>query len=233
VLWDFDGTLVDSRAKNLQVTQQIVGRVTGRSAATFPVLRSLDSYDDATRQTTNWRTLYREVMGLSEEETDCAGSLWSEYQLRDETPTPFYDGVRDALRVLGHLRQGIVSQNSRAHIGRMLAVAGLNELVQSVVGYEEVAQARQKPAPDGLLLCLEHLEIQAPATILFVGDHEADMECAHNASRALQNREIDMAFLGVAALWGAHTQVLEWRLEPAFRAYRVSEMPEIVRSLGG
>ncbi len=147
VIWDYDGTLVDSREKNRWVTRHIVGQVTGREPDVFPALRSLAAYDAATRKTVNWRVLYRDVLGLSEEETAHAGVLWS-------------------------------SQNSRALIRRALAESDLDGFFHFVVGYEEVAHARQKPAPDGLLMCVEQLGVSGPASILFVGDHEGDMECA-------------------------------------------------------
>ena len=38
VIWDFDGTLVDSHRKNLQVNRAIIHRLTGRRAASFTAL---------------------------------------------------------------------------------------------------------------------------------------------------------------------------------------------------
>jgi phosphoglycolate phosphatase-like HAD superfamily hydrolase len=90
VVWDFDGTLGDTREKNLQVTRRIVERVTGRSHVEFPVLRTLEDYASASRRSVNWRQFYRQEFGLTEDETDEAGRLWTEYQLNDGHPTPMY-----------------------------------------------------------------------------------------------------------------------------------------------
>ncbi len=232
VIWDYDGTLVDSREKNRWVTRHIVGQVTGREPDVFPALRSLAAYDAATRKTVNWRVLYRDVLGLSEEETAHAGVLWSEFQLQDETPTPFYDGLGNVLRALRHLPHAIVSQNSRALIRRALAESDLDGFFHFIVGYEEVALARQKPAPDGLLMCVEQLGVSGPASILFVGDHEGDMECARNAHLRLRERGTDVSLFGVAALWGGHADASGWRVSPAYRADRVDSLVEIVLGQG-
>lgn len=232
IIWDFDGTLVDSREKNRQVTRQILRRVTGRNPDAFPAVCSLAAYDAATQGAANWRVLYRDVLGLSEDQTAHAGLLWSGFQLRNDAPTPFYDGLRDVLWELRHLPHAIVSQNSRAQIRRALTLSELDGFFHSVVGYEEVANGRQKPAPDGLVMCVEQLDVSEPACLLFVGDHEGDMECARRGSRELKAQGMDIAFVGVAAMWGGHADPSKWLFPPAFRADRVDSVVEIVRRLG-
>lgn len=54
-IWDYDGTLADTRHKNLNVTRKIIEYVTAKSADEYPVLRSLDSYDSANKNSTNWK----------------------------------------------------------------------------------------------------------------------------------------------------------------------------------
>ena len=50
VIWDYDGTLVDSRQKNLSVTRKIVEKITNRSADEFPMLTDLEKYHRATME---------------------------------------------------------------------------------------------------------------------------------------------------------------------------------------
>ena len=97
VVWDYDGTLVDTCRRNWQVTRALIPAVSGRPLAAFPALASLETYVAADRRSANWRELYGREYGLSPEQVDEAGRLWTRYQLADETPTPFFDGVPAAL----------------------------------------------------------------------------------------------------------------------------------------
>ncbi len=231
IVWDFDGTLVDSRSKNLRVTRRIVERVTGRKAQSFGALRTLASYDAANRATANWRVLYRETLGLSRAETERAGALWSEMQLADSTPTPVYRGIGTLLRTLGRRPHAVVSQNSRAHIKRVLAAAGLAKYFRYVVGYEEVPAERQKPAPDGLLMCLEALGVVGEGVVVYVGDHETDMACVREANRVLKTARKSLRVIDVAALWGGYSGAQAWRIRPTRQARRVADLVKIVAEL--
>ena len=118
VFWDYDGTLVDTRVKNFYVAQKVIELVTGKESGFFAALQSMESFYAAYQKSVNWRDFYQGAFGLTEEQTDQAGILWSEYQLKDSTPTPFYRGISEVLKELGNLPQGIVSQNSQAAIWR-------------------------------------------------------------------------------------------------------------------
>ncbi len=41
IMWDFDGTIVDSRHRNLSVNRKIVERLTGRAWEDFKALTSI------------------------------------------------------------------------------------------------------------------------------------------------------------------------------------------------
>ena len=69
ILWDFDGTLVDSRQKNLSVNRQLIARVTGKPADFFPLLRSQEPFEAADARSKNWREFYRQDFGLSKTES--------------------------------------------------------------------------------------------------------------------------------------------------------------------
>lgn len=163
VLWDYDGTLVDTCAKNLSITRAILRRVTGDDPSRFEILASLEAYRRATQRVANWRELYAREFDLDEELIDAAGELWTEYQHRDPTETPVFDGVPEALAELAELPHGILSQNSRSHIRAHLRSQGLLSHFRAVVGYEEVGLRRQKPDPHGFFLCLEELTGRAPS----------------------------------------------------------------------
>ena len=135
IIWDFDGTIADSRQKNFSVTKKLMNDIVNQDLQNFHVLNSLSNYHSAHTKATNWREFYRESFGLSEEQIDEAGRLWTEYQLNDHTPVPLIDGVAAAIRKLSKYPQGIVSQNSKENIIRYLKEKNIFNHFQTVVGY--------------------------------------------------------------------------------------------------
>ena len=230
VIWDYDGTLVDTRAKNWAITRSIVERFTGTDPDTIEALQSLEEYTRALRRMHNWRELYVEEFGLSHEATDEAGKLWTEYQLADETVAPVYEGVEHVLRELAALPHAIVSMNSQANIMRVLDENGLLEHFELVIGYEEVGTLGQKPAPDGILLCLERLTRFAPGHVAYVGDHQVDIECVRNANESLEASGYDIKIFAIGAAYGIGSDDGEWPDEPD---YAVASPREIVDLLAG
>jgi len=233
VVWDFDGTLVDSHLKNLAVTRAIVERITRRPAGDFESLSSLDSYLTALTATRNWRDLYRRAFGLSERDTDRAGRLWAEYQLGDSTPTPLFEGIPAVLRSLRHLPHGIVSQNAKAAIAAVLEGARVAEYFGAVIGFEEVDLRRQKPAPEGLLRCVEILTDLRPGCVFYVGDHETDAMCAARAREELAARKLLVEVISIGVFYDGEPAT-PWAVRPDHAVRRPGEIVEIVaRYTGG
>jgi HAD superfamily hydrolase (TIGR01549 family) len=217
VIWDFDLTLVDTRRRNLNVSRRLIKEQTGRDPDDFPALRSVGAYDAAHRLTRNWQEFYRQAFSFSQEEIEASAELWTRYQLEDDTPAPVIDGIEKALIALQSLPHGIVSQNARLSIEAQIKAAGIGDYFSHIVGYEDVELNRQKPAPDGLLQCLEHLVNGASGTVLFVGDHETDMICGQRANQSLVEREAGVSVATVAALF-VDQEISGWRVEPDYCA---------------
>ncbi len=232
ILWDFDGTLVDTRAKNMLVNRRIIEEVTGRTASDFEVMGSQERYDQAQRVSVNWREFYQLHFGLSEEETDRAGARWTPYQLADETPTPPLMGIPEALGLLDGIPLGVVSQNCSSNIRATLSAHGLGEMFRCIIGYTEVANLQQKPAPDGLLLAIDELTAFAPGSVVYVGDHETDLRTVENANHALNNRGVPIHVVSVAALYGMNGQDEGWTARADFRAEDPRDLVEIAKGLG-
>ncbi len=227
VLWDYDGTLVDSREKNLRINRVIIGRITGRPATQWEALSSLEAYDRAWTRHANWREIYRGEFGFSEEEIDRAGRLWTELQLRDPETPPVFDGIAGVLAGLAHLRHGIVSQNGRANIRSGLEKGGISRHFDVVIGYEEVDPERQKPHPEGLLRCFELLGGTNPGRLFFIGDHETDTLCAERARQQLVRLASDVEVVSIAAFYGIEPAA-PWAVQPDHVAHRPAEVLEIV-----
>lgn len=77
ILWDYDGTLVNSVPKNIDITKNILAEVaphlTGDNLPRY--LRSEADYHYANHAAKNWQALYVYYYGLSQAEMLQAGSL--------------------------------------------------------------------------------------------------------------------------------------------------------------
>jgi HAD superfamily hydrolase (TIGR01549 family) len=229
VIWDYDGTLVDTRAKNWAITRTLVQRFTGADPDSIDGLRSLAGYTRALHRNHNWRQLYVGEFGLSEEMTSEAGRLWTEYQLADDTVAPVYEGIGGVLRELSGIPHGIVSMNSRANIERSLADRGLLDHFDLVIGYEEVSAERQKPAPDGLIMCIDSLTGLAPGHVVYVGDHRIDIECVRNANQVLENEGYDIRVFAVGAAYGIGAEFGAWPEDPDYAIARPADLLQLLR----
>jgi HAD superfamily hydrolase (TIGR01549 family) len=230
IIWDYDGTLVDTRKKNLNVTRQIVGRVAGVDPLTFDALRSQENYASVNRRSRNWRDLYIDEFGFTEEQTDSAGRLWTEYQLKDATPTPMYDGIQHVVAELRDFRNGIVSQNSQSTIFQVLQENDLLRYFRLIVGYEEVDLRKQKPHPEGLLMCIEKLTPLRSGCVLYVGDHATDIECARNANVTLHENGSKLRVVSIGAAYSSDGSSPEWPVPPDHEARNVRDLVDIVQS---
>ncbi len=232
VIWDFDGTLVDTRQKNLNVTRYLIELVRGVSADECKALRSLADYEHALHRHDRWTDFYRVELGMSEAETARAGGLWSAAQIEEPTVPQSYEGIREVLEALDHLPHGIVSLNARDNILRLVEALGLGHHFDEVIGYEAFEPTRHKPAPDALVACIERLTRLRPGTIFYVGDHEADTQCAHNANAHLRAIDVDVEVLSVCAVFGTHSDDSGWTARPHFRAEQPRQILEFAGSLG-
>ena len=228
IIWDYDGTLVNTKHKNLNVTKNIIKSITATDPLEFPALRSLESYYLANRRTSNWRELYRLEFNLTEKQIDEAGRLWTVYQLNDDTEAAFYDGIESLIWNLAKFTHGIVSQNSRSSITQNLAKKNLLPFFKHIVGYEEVDLKKQKPEPDGLLSCMEKLSALESGCVCYIGDHETDIQCVHAANRTLQEKNVNVKIFCIGACYDSGTDTTAWHVRPDFEARQVADILDIV-----
>lgn len=228
IIWDYDGTLVDTRHKNLNVTAKIIESITATDALEFPALRSLENYYLANRRTSNWRELYRQEFNLTEKQIDDAGRLWTAYQLNDDTEVTFYEGIEEVIRDLSEFPHGIVSQNSKFSIIQNLEKNHLLPFFKYIVGYEEVDLKKQKPDPDGLLQCMEKLSTLESGYVCYIGDHETDVQCAHRANCALKEGKANVRIISIGACYDSGTNTATWEVRPDYEAYSVKDILDIV-----
>lgn len=229
VIWDYDGTLVDTGYGNLSVTKKIVENVSGVNPNHFPALRNLQNYYSANNNSQNWRELYRREFDFNDEQTDKAGELWTEYQLNDTTPAIFFDGIQKVIIDLARYKQGIVSQNSKEKIKSILKENDLDFYFESIIGYEEVELSKQKPAPDGLVKCIENLIGLSQGTVIYIGDHETDFQCAVNTNHDFESKNIDIKVKSIGVCFNSNSSDSKWSVLPDFRVENAKEILGIVQ----
>ncbi len=222
VIWDFDGTIADSSFKNLSVTRKIISAVQSSRIENFTSLKTFENYLNAMKKNKNWRTFYRDEFNLTENQIDAAGRLWTEYQLNDNTNLEPIEGVIDLISSLKEYPQAIVSQNSKQNINNFLIEKSIDKYFSKVIGYEEVDIKKQKPFPDGLILAVEDLKIDSGGTIVYIGDHEADVEFVVNTSKIIGSKFSGVKILSISF---AHPkETYKWKFKPQFSSDSYKEI---------
>ena len=132
-----------------------------------------------------------------------------------------YPGAADTIRHLRDrgLRTAIVSTKFRYRIEDILKRAESSDLVDVIVGGEDVAQ--HKPHPESLLRALRLLDVH-PSRAVYVGDHPVDAQAAASAQ---------IPFIGV--LTGA-TDAETWAaFAPLGIIASVTDLPAVLESRRG
>lgn len=226
ILWDYDGTLVNSVPKNIDITKQILSVVAPRlSGQNMPqALKSEKAYHLANHQAKNWQILYKDYYGLTEEEMLEAGTMWTEYQLKNLTPVELFSGIEHTLNQI-QLPQGICSQNSSENINQVLEKNNLAHKINSIVGYDDIPSNAQKPSPIGGIKCLEEIfDTVIDKKIIYIGDHEGDVEFARNIEKKLSANSQVISI--IAKYSGANTRL--WTYKPDFEIETPTDLLNIL-----
>jgi HAD superfamily hydrolase (TIGR01549 family) len=167
VLFDWDGTLVNSADASFRCYREVFGR--------FGIPFDRDAY--AATYSPNWQRTYSAV-GLPKERWEEADRLWVEGYCRQTIP--LIEGVRGAVERIAAagLRQGLVTSGDRGRVERELLAHGLARFFGAVVCGSDPVE--KKPHPQALLLALHQLGVPA-ARAVYVGDSPEDVEMARLA----------------------------------------------------
>jgi len=229
VLWDYDGTLVNSVPKNIDITKQILAVVAPRlTGDNLPLcLQSEQNYHRANHQAKNWQDLYVNYYGMTEMEMLQAGALWSEYQLANQTPVELFAGIRETINQI-RLPQGICSQNSAKNIQAVLEKSNLSAKINAIIGYDDIPSDCQKPHAFSGLQCLNQIfSSLAGLTVLYVGDHEGDVLFALNIQQALPKSS---SMLAVAVKYSG-AEISNWQHQPDFAVDSPLELLKVIADL--
>jgi len=168
VLFDWDGTLVDSC--------EPVFRAYERMFADYDIQFDREVY--AATYSPSWHFTYRAVQ-LPEEHWTEADRKWLGY-FDQEQLCDLIGGVKSSLERLAarNVARGLVTNGSRIRVLRELAAHGIDHHFTEIVCGDD--GIRRKPDPDALLLCLERLGIP-PQEAAYIGDAAEDMMMARAA----------------------------------------------------
>ena len=230
IFWDYDGTLADTRIKNLNVTRKLVKDLSGKNYQDIPALSTIENYTEAIRSSRDWFELYKKHFGFNSELIDEAGKYWTEYQQNDTTLIDLFPGMSFVIQSFNHLPQAVVSMNAKDTITDNLERNGVLPYFKMIVGYEEVDIKRQKPKPDGLLYCIDQLSIPDSGVLIYIGDHETDMQCAYNANVKLEKSGRNLKVVSIAALYSDGQAPNGWQFQPDYTAYHVKDIAGIVNN---
>jgi phosphoglycolate phosphatase len=213
VVFDMDGTLVDSREDIVAAVNYALTR-TGRKALAAPMVTQY--IGDGAR----WLCARSAQVSDDSPEVDRLVDLFKEHYL--EHPVDFtrlMPGAREALEHLAQMPEmalGICTNKHRATTEAILSALGLRDHFGAIAAGSDLPE--QKPAPGPLLFVAKALRV-SPEAVVMVGDMYHDVECARRAgARAV----------GVAGGYGPRARLLE--AGPDILLESLFELPAVVHA---
>ena len=137
--------------------------------------------------------------------------FWARRAAEETAPL---DGCIELLRELHGAGYGLGIATSSGRDLPYLGSWGVRELFAVIVGREDVAQ--RKPHPEGILLCLDALEL-VPSDALYVGDSPIDIEAGRAAG-----------VVTVGVLTGTSTREVVAAAEPDHILERAADVPSLL-----
>lgn len=175
LVFDWDGTLMDSEARIVECVQAAVTEL-GLEAPPEGSIRNIIGLGLAEAIT--------ELFPKADEQLihEIADRYRHHFLFKNQTPMPLFAGVEETLRELesrGYLL-AVATGKSRRGLERSLEHTQLGSLFHSTRCADETFS---KPHPEMLLQIMDELGV-IPADTLMIGDTEYDMQMANNAGTA-------------------------------------------------
>lgn len=168
IVFDIDGTMVDTEVAFQLALQETMEQLLGRSAGM------------AELQYTYSMTTEAALMALGFPDIPAAHQIWEKKCIEKLGMVRLYDGISqlvEALALRGYTL-GIVSSSTRWEYKMVFLPLGLGDCFKTVVLAEDTREHKPHPAP---LLCYLEKTGAKPEEVLFVGDSGGDMVCAQQA----------------------------------------------------
>lgn len=205
VLFDLDGTLIDTIGLILASMRYTTERVLGEALPDEVLLREVGI------------PLAEQMREFSDEHAEELLAVYREHNaaIHDELIRE-YEGTEPVLLELRRrgYRLGIVTSKLNSLAKRGLDCFGLGEYFDFVIGADDVAI--HKPDPHPLMEAASRLGLD-PERCAYVGDAPADMRAANGAG-----------MVSIAATWGAHARDRLLATKPEFAIDHVSDLLRVL-----
>jgi pyrophosphatase PpaX len=167
LLFDWDGTLVDSAQLGLTAFEQ--------SFAALGVAFDHEVYQAV--YSPNWYSVY-EAMGLPKNQWQRADELWTQHY--GEQTAELVEGAKQAIAELRRKAYslGIVSSGNGNRVAREIMNVGFEGVFEAVVCHEQMEN--RKPHPEGLETAMRLLN-RSREECCYVGDSPEDIEMGKRA----------------------------------------------------
>ncbi len=172
VVFDLDGTLVDSRRDLAESANQLVLELGGRPLPQETIVGMVGE---------GAAVLVRRALAAADlpESPNALGRFLEIYDERLLQTTVVYPGVRDVVEAARRVaRVSVLTNKPLRHTERLLDGLGIRQLFDDVMGGD--GPHPRKPSPDGLRALMAAAGATG-ATTLMVGDSVVDFETARNA----------------------------------------------------
>lgn len=188
ILWDYDGTLMDSSKKSIEVSLAVLSNFIPDVYENIPApLSSRENFQETYGRISDWVELYHVCYGLTDEQTREAVRMWGKVQLENKTEAELYPGIREILEHFRDVKMGVCSQNGAEIIRRSLEHRSVLRYFGAVIGVDDVLFDEQKPHPSAFIKALEKLGIDdRNGTFVYIGDHSVDVAFGRNAEAMLR-----------------------------------------------
>ncbi len=201
ILWDFDGTLVDTFASLVGIYNDLAARHGIRPVTDPEAVRGLTPLEFLKKQNIPWRL----VPSLAQEVRVAQAS-----QMAGTRLIPGLVPVLEALRRAGG-RMGVLSSNASANIQSCLRANGVEDGFDFILGYSRLlGKAR------GIRRLLKDRALD-PRAVVYVGDEVRDLEAA---------RQAGVAFAAVT--WGFNSRELLAQRQPDYLVDRPEELRQLL-----
>jgi len=166
LLFDLDGTLLDSFAVHLEVFKT--------TFAQFGIQLTDEIF--LSTYSPNWYKTY-EALGLRKEDWAAADALW--LKEAEKKTAQLFSGIDETLiKLKANYTLGLVTSGSKSRVLRDLKAAGISHFFKTIVTGDDIKTP--KPSPEGLDLALRNLNKHADEAV-YIGDSSADCEMAKSA----------------------------------------------------
>jgi pyrophosphatase PpaX len=205
VVFDLDGTIVDSVELIIVSFQHAIREVLGREASREESIANVG------------RPLREQMVMLSPEHADELVAVYREFNHREhDRMLTLYDGILNLLHALqvGGVKLGLVTSKSRYTTQMAFDLTGIESYFDEAICADE--SPRNKPSPDPILLCLERLGV-SPVDAAYVGDSPSDIQAA-----------IAAGVHAIGVTWGVFSEEALVAEKPDRLVHTIPELAEVL-----